>query len=271
MTANQTEGGATRTVWKTLSKIDVSKHVEKKGQLTYLSWTWAINEIMKVYPSFDYHFNENEVYPDGSVMVHCDVLVAESGVKVKRTMWLPVMDNRNNAISNPSSRQVSDTRMRCLTKGIAMLGLGFYIYAGEDLPQVAEEVPAKPQPKKAATAATAATATAPDKSDVTNPVAANAEEIISLTEKSSELEAIGKEIESGNLELSEEDVKHTVDLFVEVAQKMHCKSRTELYAFYNDNKQVVDACEKFPDKLEEIKARFTEIYKSLPEEESNNG
>jgi hypothetical protein len=85
------------------------------------------------------------------------------------------------------------------------------------------------------------------------------------------MEAIGKEIESGNLELSEDDAKHTVDLFVEIAQKMHCKSRTELFAFYNDNKQVVDACEKFPDKLKELKARFTEIYKSLPEEESKNG
>ena len=270
MTANQTEGGATRTVWQTLSKIDVSKHVEKKGQLTYLSWTWAINEIMKVYPSFDYHFNENEVYPDGSVMVHCDVSVAESGVKVKRTMWLPVMDNRNNAINNPNARQVSDTRMRCLTKGIAMLGLGFYIYAGEDLPQVAEETPAKPQPKKAAKPA-ATTKPAPDKSDVTNPVAANAEEIISLTEKSSELEAIGKEIESGNIELNEDDAKHTVDLFVEIAQKMHCTSRTELFAFYEDNKKVVDELEKFPEKLAEVEARFTEIYKSLPEEESNNG
>ena len=260
------EGEATRKVWETLSVIDVSEHVEQKMKLTYLSWAWAINEIMKVYPSFDYHFNDNETYPDGSVMVHCHVSVVESGVKVNRTMWLPVMDNRNNAVQNPNARQVSDTRMRCLTKGIAMLGLGFYIYAGEDLPQVAEEVPAKPQPKKAAKPA-AEKKPAPDKSDVTK----NAEEIISLTEKSSELEAIGKEIESGNLELSEDDAKHTVDLFVEIAQKMHCKSRTELYAFYNDNKQVVDACEKFPDKLKELKARFTEIYKSLPEEEDNNG
>lgn len=266
-----TEGEATRKVWETLSVIDVSEHVEQKMKLTYLSWAWAINEIMKVYPSFDYHFNDNETYPDGSVMVHCHVSVAESGVKVNRTMWLPVMDNRNNAVQNPNARQVSDTRMRCLTKGIAMLGLGFYIYAGEDLPQVAEETPAKPEPKKPAANPRVYDTTekkpTPDKSDVTK----NAEEIISLTEKSSELEAIGKEIESGNLELSEDDAKHTVDLFVEIAQKMHCKSRTELYAFYSENKQVVDACEKFPEKLEELKARFTAIYKSLPEEESNNG
>ena len=54
-------------------------------------------------------------------------------------MWLPVMDNRNNAISNPTSRQISDAKMRCLVKCIAMFGLGHYIFAGEDLPSEKKE------------------------------------------------------------------------------------------------------------------------------------
>jgi len=45
------------------------------------------------------------------------------------------MDNRNNAVMQPNSRAISDTKMRCLVKAIAMFGLGSYIYAGEDLPQ----------------------------------------------------------------------------------------------------------------------------------------
>ena len=49
-------------------------------------------------------------------------------------MWLPVMDYKNKAIVTPDTRAVSDTRMRCLTKCLAMYGLGHYIYAGEDLP-----------------------------------------------------------------------------------------------------------------------------------------
>tara|TARA_R110000824_G_scaffold158571_1_gene332562 strand:- start:90 stop:419 length:330 start_codon:yes stop_codon:yes gene_type:complete len=53
-------------------------------------------------------------------------------------MWLPVMDNRNKSIANPSSRDISDARMRCLVKAIAMHGLGAYIYAGEDLPQAVQ-------------------------------------------------------------------------------------------------------------------------------------
>ena len=64
-------------------------------------------------------------------------------------MWLPVMDYKNKAIVSPDTRAVSDTRMRCLTKCLAMYGLGHYIYAGEDLPTQAEPaVEEKPAPKK---------------------------------------------------------------------------------------------------------------------------
>ena len=64
------------------------------------------------------------------------------------------MDYRNNAVENPSARQVSDTKMRCLVKCLAMFGLGHYIYAGEDLPNADEEtktkkVTKKTEPKKA--------------------------------------------------------------------------------------------------------------------------
>ena len=53
------------------------------------------------------------------------------------------MDYKNTAIANPNSRQVSDTKMRCLVKCLAMFGLGHYIFAGEDLPreEVKEETP----------------------------------------------------------------------------------------------------------------------------------
>ena len=44
------------------------------------------------------------------------------------------MDYRNKAITNPSARAISDTKMRCMVKCIGIFGLGLYIYAGEDLP-----------------------------------------------------------------------------------------------------------------------------------------
>ena len=33
--------GTKKNVYETLAKVDVSKHVEKKGDATYLSWSWA--------------------------------------------------------------------------------------------------------------------------------------------------------------------------------------------------------------------------------------
>ena len=117
--------------WKKLSEIDVNENTEKKGNLTYLSWTWAWQQLMTHYPDSVYKFEPNEYHPDGSVTVHCSLTVDG----ITRTMWLPVMDNRNQSILQPTSRKVSDAKMRCLTKAIAMFGLGLYIYAGEDLPQ----------------------------------------------------------------------------------------------------------------------------------------
>ena len=119
------------SVWKTLSLIDVNDHTTKKGKFTYLSWTWAWATLMKHYPESTYEFLPNEIHADDSVTVHCKVTVEG----VSHTMWLAVMDNKNSAIKNPSARDIGDQKMRCLTKALAMFGLGFYIYAGESVPE----------------------------------------------------------------------------------------------------------------------------------------
>lgn len=69
--------------------------------------------------------------PDGSGEVRCSLTVDG----ITRTCWLPVMDYKNKAIPNPNSRDLNDTKMRCLVKAIALFGLGLYIYAGEDIPE----------------------------------------------------------------------------------------------------------------------------------------
>ena len=56
-------------------------------------------------------------------------------------MWLPVMDYKNDAKKNPTSKDISNSRMRCLVKAIAMHGLGHYVYAGEDVPEGNAETP----------------------------------------------------------------------------------------------------------------------------------
>lgn len=119
------------TTYSELRKINVNEHTEKKGQLTYLSWTWAVDQLLLQDSNATWEFPEPKVYND-TMMVFCNVTALGKTMR----MQLPVMDNRNNAITNPDARKISDATMRCLAKCIACFGIGLYIYAGEDLPQV---------------------------------------------------------------------------------------------------------------------------------------
>ncbi len=119
-----------KEVWDTLSAVDVSEHTQEKGGLTYLSWAWAWGVLMKFYADAEFEFSEEKFYPDGSCQVECTMTIRGC----KRTMWLPVMDYRNQAKLNPSARDISDSRQRCLVKVACLFGLGHYIYAGEDVP-----------------------------------------------------------------------------------------------------------------------------------------
>ena len=118
------------TTYNELRKININEHTEKKGQLTYLSWAWAVDTLLQHDSTATWEFPEPKYFGE-SVMVFCNVTAFGKTMK----MQLPVMDNRNNAISNPDARKISDATMRCLAKCIACFGIGLYIYAGEDLPQ----------------------------------------------------------------------------------------------------------------------------------------
>jgi len=144
-----------------LSAINVNEKVEKKSGLTYLSWAWAWSETKKAYPSATYQivsdlvsnkpyfFDENLGY-----MVMTEVTIEDQTLE----MWLPVMDGANKSMTYQSYTyttkygektveaatmfDINKTLMRCLTKNLAMFGLGHYIYAGEDLPET--ETPVTP-------------------------------------------------------------------------------------------------------------------------------
>jgi hypothetical protein len=137
----------TTATYKVLREIDVNKYTEKKGQLTYLSWTWAVDQLLLQDPMAVWEFPEPRVYND-TMMVFCNVTALGKTMR----MQLPVMDNRNAAIVNPDARKISDATMRCLAKCIACFGIGLYIFAGEDLPQV--EFDATPLVDKIKTATT---------------------------------------------------------------------------------------------------------------------
>lgn len=141
-----------------LLKVNVNERTEKKGGLTYLSWAWAWAEALKFDPEATWVVHrykdagqEIPFMPIGeTAMVHTSVTVKG----VTRECMLPVMDNRNNAVKNPDARKISDAIMRCMTKALAMHGLGLYIYAGEDLPEGDEPVKEEKPVAKAAPAKT---------------------------------------------------------------------------------------------------------------------
>lgn len=120
--------------------INVNDKTERKGNLTYLSWAWAWAEFKKCYPDAAYEIWRDErglpyVHdPDTGFMVFTTVTAGG----VTHEMWLPVMDARNKAMLECTMFDVNKTIMRCLTKNLAMFGLGLYIYAGEDLPENTE-------------------------------------------------------------------------------------------------------------------------------------
>lgn len=115
--------------YKQLREIDVSKYTEKKNGLTYLSWAWAVDQLLLSDPKAYWFYSEPKIWGE-TVMVFCTVVSNE----VARTAQLPVMDYRNKAIPNPDAFAVNTAMQRCLAKAIALHGIGLYIYNGEDVP-----------------------------------------------------------------------------------------------------------------------------------------
>lgn len=138
-------------MFETLNAVNVNDHTEKKGRLTYLSWTWAWACVKERYPDANYTVYERpdgvNYFTDGKT---CWVKVGVTINGLEHIEHLPVMDNLNKSIQLDvvTSRNVNDSIKRCLTKACAMHGLGLYIYSGEDLPSGADDRTAdKPEDK----------------------------------------------------------------------------------------------------------------------------
>lgn len=153
-----------KTVFERLSAINVNDHVEKKSNLTYLSWAWAWSETKRACPDATYKIGET-TYDDAlGFMCHTTVTIEDETLE----MWLPVMDGANKSMKKTaytySTRygdktveaattfDINKTIMRCLVKNLAMFGLGIYIYAGEDLPEGDSTSTKVEAPKKTAPA-----------------------------------------------------------------------------------------------------------------------
>ena len=127
-----------KSVFESLNAINVNDKVEKKSNLTYLSWAWAWAEVKKVHPSATYTVlrdptTEKPYFYDENLgyMVMTSVTINTETLE----MWLPVMDGANQAMRKESYEystrygvksvdaatmfDINKTLMRCLTKNTA--------------------------------------------------------------------------------------------------------------------------------------------------------
>tara|TARA_R110002153_G_scaffold189041_4_gene341903 strand:+ start:10350 stop:10973 length:624 start_codon:yes stop_codon:yes gene_type:complete len=153
-------------------KINVNDLTEKKNGLTYLTWAHAWKLFKELYPMATYEvqkFHSGRPYVDDEnfgIMCFTTVTVpdASNGLPLVHEMWLPVMDGANKAmkfdgydyttkygtksVAPASMFDINKTIMRCLVKNLAMFGLGLYIYAGEDIPDITDHEKSLPPKKK---------------------------------------------------------------------------------------------------------------------------
>ena len=136
-----------KSIFETLFEINVNDHVEKKNGLSYLSWPYAWAEVKKRFPDANYKVYETEsggiYFTDGKT---CWVKTGVEIAGLEHIEYLPIMDYKNKSISleNVTSFDVNKSIQRSLTKALARHGLGLYLYAGEDLPEIEiEKISAK--------------------------------------------------------------------------------------------------------------------------------
>ena len=148
--------------FKVLNDINLNNKIQEKIGLKYLSWAYAWGELKRIYPDATYtiytrkveseerikkedreiinrYVNEIPYFTDGRT---CYVKVGVTINNVEYVELLPVMDNHNQSvdINIITMTAVNKAIQRAFVKACARHGLGLYIYAGEDLPEVDKKV-----------------------------------------------------------------------------------------------------------------------------------
>jgi len=148
---------ATKKTFADWYKTDVTKHIEKKGKFSYLSWVYAVKEYRKAFPhgTWDIIKDANgQPYfsSEAGCFVEVRVTPDVGATLINFTQIHPVLDHRNQSITKPNAFQVNTSIQRCLVKAIAIAtGIGLHIYAGEDLPE--DDEPAAKKKTQAKTSA----------------------------------------------------------------------------------------------------------------------
>lgn len=152
-----------------LNSINVNDKIKTKMNLSYLSWAYAWGELLSNYPNAfmtvytrtlettetlvqedpDNHITKTTVTKNTQEIPYftdgrsCFVKV---GVTVEGTEYIeyyPIMGLKNDAIraTSVTMTDVNKALQRAFVKACARHGLGLYIYAGEDVPEVEKNTP----------------------------------------------------------------------------------------------------------------------------------
>lgn len=127
--------------FKRLLQVDVSKHIDKKGQFSYLSWPFAVSQLRLCDPNATWEVKRFDGLPFLQTNLGYFVEVEVTVGNVSLSQIHPVLDSRNRPIATPSPFDINTSIQRCLVKAIALHGLGLNVYAGEDLPVDQDEPP----------------------------------------------------------------------------------------------------------------------------------
>jgi hypothetical protein len=142
-----------------LYEMNLGDKIEKKDNLSYLTWSEAWKAFKEVYPSATFRVVTNPdtklpyfVDPQIGIMVFTEVTADD----LTQQCFLPVLNSSMKAMrleaynytvyDKQNKRQIEKTceaanafdlnraLMRCLVKNLALFGLGLKLYQGEDIP-----------------------------------------------------------------------------------------------------------------------------------------
>mgnify|MGYP001066848715 CR=1 FL=1 len=135
-----------------MANMDVSKYLEKKNGFSYMSWAHAQEQLKRKHPDAKIIVKRFPEPESGGLLVpyirtalgyFVEVEVIVNGVSVSEPF--PVLDFRNKPIAKPTTFDINNSIQRAKVKMIAGHGLGLYVYAGEDLPNDADDTQPKGQ------------------------------------------------------------------------------------------------------------------------------
>lgn len=142
-----------------LYNINLSDKIEKRENLSYLSWAHAVKLFKTYFPTGTYSIIKNPqtglpYFNDPTIGIIVMTEVTIDGIS--QCMWLPVMDNKHKTmkeqaytyqvwdnyskqyiektVNSASMMDINTALQRCLTKNIAVCtGIGLSLYTNEDL------------------------------------------------------------------------------------------------------------------------------------------